>query len=176
MVPVCFKYCKFPQISDFDKNQIDISKGLLAILLHAICFANVNSPFYLCKVVVDIPKTIRDSTIMYSPVINIVRELIQNCDLVEDSRGVITVKRIVFLINNLKDILKSIKVSTASDAVRFLDHIYLKSKVANHKVHCDESHKDDDGNGEGGFTLVYQGSMERDVKANNKKILTAGKN
>ena len=55
-VPVCFKYYKFPQISDFDKKQIDSSKGMLVILLHAICFSNVNSPFYLYEVVVDIPK------------------------------------------------------------------------------------------------------------------------
>lgn len=171
-VPVCFKYCKFPQISDFDKTQNDLSKGLMAILLHAICFSNVNSPFYLHKVVVDIPKNIQDSTIMYSPVINIVKDLIQNCDLIENSEGIITVKRIVFLINNLKDVLKSIKVSTASDAVRFLDQIYPKSKIANNNIACDESHKDIE---KGGFTLVYQGLIERDVEANDQKILMAHK-
>ena len=146
---------------------------MLAILLHAICYANIKSPFYLYKVVVDVPKNVRDSTIMYSPVTNIVRELLQKCDLVEDSRGVITVKRMVFLLNNLKDVLKSIKVSTASDAIRFLDQIYPKSKVSNNNIFCQDFYKDIE-NGTG-YTLVYQWLMERDVEANNHKIfMTAG--
>ena len=51
--------------------------------------------------------------------------------------------------------------------------MYPKSKVANHKINCEESHKDSEK--EEGFTLIYQGLMERDVEENNQKILTAGK-
>ena len=167
--PVCFKYSKFPQISNFEKNQDHLTKGMMAILLHAICFSNSGSPFYLCKTIVDVPKNIKDSTIMYSPVINIVRELIHNCDLVEDPLGLITMKRIVYLINNLPDVLKSIRVATATDAIRFLDQIYPKSKIANSEIHCDNFYKDEDQQ----FTLVYLGLMERNIFNNNVKIINA---
>ena len=78
-----------------------------------------------------------------------------------------------FLLNNLKDVLKSIKVSTASDAIRFLDQIYPKSKVSNNNIFCQDFYKNiEHGTG---YTLVYQWLMERDVEANNHKIfMTAG--
>ena len=48
--------------------------------------------------------------------------------------GMITMKRIVYLINNLPDVLKSIKVSTATKAIRFLDQIYPKFKIATNEI------------------------------------------
>ena len=167
--PICFKYSKFPQISNFEKNQDDLIEGMTAIILHAICFSDCGSPFYLHKTVVDVPKNIKDSTIMYSPAINIVRELIRKCELVEDHSGVITMKRIVYLISNIPNVLKSIKVSTATDAVRFLDQIYPKSKIANSEIQCDDSYKDEDQE----YTLVYLGLIEKNVHDNDLKISKA---
>ena len=167
--PVCFKYSKFPPLSSFEKNQDDITKGMLAVLLHAICFSNCQSPFYLRKAVVDIPKNVKDSTIMYSPAINIVKELIRNCDLVEDSNGVITMKRMVYLINHIPNVFKSIKVATATDAIRFLDQIYPKSIIANTKLSCSDFYKDADME----FSLVYLGLTERNERENDEKIMDA---
>ena len=108
---------------------------------------------------------------MYSPAIKIVKEILKKCDLVEDSYGIITLKRLVYLINYLpNNIMKSIKVATATDAIRFLDQIYPKSKISNDKINCLVDFKDKD------FTLVYQGLVERDMESNDKKILRNGKN
>ena len=170
-IPVSFKYAKFPQISNFDKKQNDLCKGFLALLLHSICFSNCNSPFFLHRNLIDIPKNVQDSTVMYSPAIKIVKEILKKCDLVEDSYGIITLKRLVYLINYLpNNIMKSIKVATATDAIRFLDQIYPKSKISNDKINCLVDFKDKD------FTLVYQGLVERDMESNDKKILRNGKN
>ena len=160
--PICFKYGKFPQLSSFEKIQDHISKGLMAILLHSMCFSHCDSPFYLYKIIADIPQNILDSTVIYSPAISIVRELLRKCNLVEDSLGIISMKRIVYLIKNIPDLLKSIKVSTTTDATRFLDHIYPKSKIANDKLNCDNSYKDMDKQ----YTLVYLGIMEKNVQEN----------
>ena len=167
--PVCFKYSKFPQTSNFENIQGTLTQGMMAILLHAICFSNCGSPFYLRKTIVEIPKNIEDSTIMYSPALQIVNELIRKCDLVQDPLGMTTMKRIVYLINNLPDVLKSIKVATTTDAIRFLDQIYPKSKIANTEIHCDDFYKDEDQE----FTLVYLGLVERNIYNNNVKIINA---
>ena len=165
-LPICFKYSKFPQLTNFEKNHHILVKGLTAILLHAMCYCNVNSPLYLYGVILELPRNIEDSTVMNSPMIRIVREMLQKCDIVEEPSGFITVKRIVHLINNL-NVLKMIKVSSATDALRFLDYFYPRSELANDNIVCEDAFKELASE----HTTVYQGIMERDVSYNNEKIL-----
>ena len=164
-IPICFKYCKFPQMSNFDKNQGDLQNGFLSILLHAICFSNCNSPLFIHKGIINTPYNVRDSTIMNAPTINIVKEIRHQCNLQEDAHGILTVRRLVYLINNLPhNILKSVRVANTTDIIRFFDKIYPKSKVDNKKIPCAATYKDDF------YSLVYIGLLEYNSAENDAKI------
>lgn len=124
--PFSFKYCKFPQ-TDRD----DIVAGLLALIFHATCYTRRYSPFYLYDVltVVDVPRNVLDATLMYSPVMDIVKKLCVLCRVREEPLGMIPVRRFGYLITHLKHILKCTNIASESDALNFISQVYVVSKL-----------------------------------------------
>ena len=168
--PICFKYSRFPQLESYGKIQEVLTRGLAAILLHCVCSASSNSPFYVYDMMtsIDIPNNVRDSSVMYSPVTGVVKTILQKCGIEEEPSGVITVKRLVHLLKNL-NVLKYLNISSTNDALKFIDYLYPTSMVRNDAIHCPSEHKDDCRN----HTAIYQGLLETDMYKNNEKILAA---
>ena len=153
--PFSFKYCKLPQ-TPFDRRR-EISRGIVALLLHFTCSSQEESPFYLFDVVraMDLPRNVIDSTAIYSPVVDIVRKICALCGVEEQERGMITLARFSHLISGL-GILKLVNIASETDALQFVGKVYVKSRVP--KV-------------PGKFVTIFQGIAEIDIQANEAKIM-----
>ena len=166
--PVCFKYSRFPQLCYYTKMQKYLKKGMTAIFLHTLI--SNNSPLYLYNDLNNpttlLPSNVSDSTVMCSPIITVVRQILQKCGIIEEPTGVITVKRVIHLISNLTGLLKYIRVSSPTDALKFLDYLYCVSKIDNNVISCPDSHKELGKR----YTTVYQGLLEKNIWENEEKI------
>ena len=171
--PTCFKYSRFPQLEGYQKIQDVLTRGLAAILLHAVSSESSNSPFYIYNIMtaLNLPNNVRDSSVMYSPVPGVAKSILHKCGIEEEPTGAVTVKRMTHLLKNL-NVLKPLNISSTNDALKFLDHFYPTSTVNNDDITCPLDHKDEGSH----YTAVYQGLLETDMYKNNEKICSGFSN
>ena len=164
--PTSFRASFFPQLQSYETIQSQLTLGMTALLLHVTCHRNFNSPLFLFDSLggIEPPVNARESTVRYSPTVALVRTIMRVCNLVDQPTGVITVKRVWHLVTHL-NVLKSVSVSSPSDALKFLDKFYPKSSIPNESIECPPAHKDCR------QTVIYQGIREQSISENDEKIL-----
>ena len=165
---VNFKMCMFPKLKIYERYQRQLELGMKALFLHAVCHASYrsSSPFYLYDHLflgeLETTQNIRISTEMYSPIIDIVENILLICDIVEDSTHGITQKRLTHLLNSF-DIVTRLNISSISDAITFISKRYPLIVIDDTSLltKCDVAFRDES---------VFYGIKEINVSVNDDRI------